>query len=311
MKNGGEILKIRKPIHVKHLQWHLRYFLPHNLYTLFIRILFVAGGFLFCSYAEADIAGRLPSFFDSHEYFVQPDTKNITRLRFVTTFDFPPFNFLDQTGHLTGYNIDLLRAICSKLKLEEFCEVEVVPWKELVEHVKNGGAEVIIAGLKETSQTQQDLVFTKSYLRFPARFVASRQFNLDEPISNQLVHLTSGVLSKTIHEKLFHDYFPKAKWRGFKERKELYKALQEHKIDLIFDDGFALSLWFKNQKSIDFYHFVGGPYMAPQLLGQGMQLAVSKKNEKLIAILNYALKSLEEDGKLTELYLRYFPISFY
>nr|WP_246046884.1 transporter substrate-binding domain-containing protein [Bartonella mastomydis] len=304
-------MEIRKPTHVKYLQWRFWDFLLHTLYILFIRILFVAGGFLFFSYAEAEIAGKLPSFFDSHEYFVQPDTKDITRLRFVTTFDFPPFNFLDQTGHLAGYNIDLLRAICSKLKLEKLCEVEVVPWQELVEHVKNGGAEVIIAGLKETSQTQQDLVFTKSYLRFPARFVASRQLNLDEPISDQLIHLTSGVLSKSIHEKLFHDYFPKAKWQGFKEREELYKALQEHKIDLIFDDGFSLSLWFNNQKSIDCYHFVGGAYMAPQLLGQGMQLAVAKKNEKLIDILNYALKSLEEDGKLTELYLRYFPISFY
>ncbi|WP_175868375.1 transporter substrate-binding domain-containing protein [Bartonella gabonensis] len=304
-------MKIKKTIHVKHFQWRLRYFLLNTLYNIFIRILFVAGGGVFSSYAQAEIAGRLPSFFDSHEYFVQPDTKDIIRLRFVTTFDFPPFNFLDQTGRLAGYNIDLLRAICSKLKLEKLCEVEVVPWKELVEHVKNDGAEVIIAGLKETSQTQQDLVFTKSYLRFPARFVASRQLNFDEPISDQLAHLTSGVLSKSIHEKVFHDYFPKAKWQRFKEREELYKALQEHKIDLIFDDGFALSLWFKNQKSVDFYHFVGGPYMAPQLLGQGMQLAVAKKNEKLIDILNYALKSLEEDGKLTELYLRYFPISFY
>ncbi|WP_142416177.1 transporter substrate-binding domain-containing protein [Bartonella massiliensis] len=304
-------MKIRKLIHVKQLQWRFWGFLFNKLYTIFIRILFITGGFLFSSDLGAEIAGRLPSFFDSHEHLLQPDTTDITRLRFVTTFDFPPFNFLDKTGHLAGYNVDLLRAICTKLKLEKVCEVEVVPWKELVEHVKNGGAEVIIAGLKETSKTQQDLIFTKSYLRFPARFVASRLLNFDEPISDQLVHLTSGILSKSVHEKLFHDYFPKAKWQGFKEREELYKALQEHKIDLIFDDGFALSLWFKNQKFVDCCHFVGGVYMAPQLLGQGMQLAVAKKNDKLIDILNYALKSLEEDGKLTELYLRYFPISFY
>lgn len=268
-------------------------------------------GCLFSSLAVAETVGRLPSFFNPQEHFVQPDTTGITRLRFVTTFDFPPFNFLDKTGHLAGYNIDLLRAICSKLNLEKLCEVEVIPWEELIDHVKNGAAEVIIAGLKETSRTYKDLVFTRSYLRFPARFVASRFVNLDEPINNKLAYLNSGLLLKSVHEKLFHTYFPEAKWKGFKKRSELYKALQDHEIDLIFDDGFALSLWLNDSESVHCCHFVGGVYIAPQLLGQGMRLAVAKKNEKLIDILNYALKSLESDGKLTELYLRYFPISFY
>ncbi|WP_026017277.1 transporter substrate-binding domain-containing protein [Bartonella birtlesii] len=285
-------------------------------FNAFIRILFAVWGFLFFSFAEAEMVEKLPSFFASHEHFMQPDTADIIRLRFVTTFDFPPFNFFDKTGKLAGYHIDLLRAICSKLNLEKLCEVEVVPWEELVDHVKNGDAEVIIAGLKETIKTYQDLVFTRSYLRFPARFVASQfiasQFvNMDDSISNKLIHLKSGVLFKTVHEKLFRSYFPEAKYQGFKNREELYKALQNHKIDVIFDDGFALSLWLNDPKSANCCHFVGGAYTAPQLLGPGMQLAVAKKNDKLVAILNYALKALEDDGKLTELYLRYFPISFY
>ncbi|EJF89530.1 hypothetical protein ME1_00300 [Bartonella vinsonii subsp. arupensis OK-94-513] len=282
-----------------------------NGFNILIGVLCLVWGFLFSSFAETKTVGGLPSFFDSHEHLLKPDIIDIIRLRFVTTFDFPPFNFLDKTGHLAGYNIDLLRAICSKLNLEKLCEVEVVPWEELVEHVKDGGAEVIIAGLKETTKTYQDLVFTKSYLRFPARFVASQPVNFDELVSDGLTYLRSGGVFKSAHEKLFHSYFPKAKWQGFKDRVELYKALQNHKIDLIFDDGFALSLWLNDPKSNDCCYFVGGAYIAPQLLGQGMRLAVAKKNEQLIDILNYALKSLENDGKLTELYLRYFPISFY
>ncbi|WP_455474177.1 transporter substrate-binding domain-containing protein [Bartonella sp. B30(2025)] len=284
---------------------------PIDILNVFIGVLLITWGILLSSLAKAETSGKLPFFFDSHKRLVQPDITDITRLRFVTTFDFPPFNFLDKTGHLSGYNIDLLRAVCSKLNLETLCEVEVVPWEELVDHVKNGGAEVIIAGLKETAMTRKDLVFTKTYLRFPARFVASKPINLDEPISDKLTHLKSGLLFNSAHEELFHNYFPEAKWKGFKDRGELYKALQDHKIDLIFDDGFALSLWLNDPKSADCCYFVGGAYIAPQLLGKGMQMAVSKQNAKLANILNYALKSLEDDGKLAELYLRYFPIGFY
>ncbi|AGF73930.1 ABC transporter, periplasmic amino acid-binding protein [Bartonella australis AUST/NH1] len=271
----------------------------------------MASVFFLSSFAQAKMSGILPLFFNARENLVQPDITGVTRLRFVTTFDFPPFNFLDETGRVAGYNIDLLRAICVKLNLERVCEVEVIPWEELIDHVKNGGAEAIIAGLKETKETSQDLIFTQTYLRFPARFVAHQFFDFDESINDKIIRLKSGFLTKSAHEKLFRNYFPKAKWQGFSDRAALYKALQNREIDLIFDDGLALSLWLNDSQSAGCCHFIGGAYMAPQLLGSGMQIAVAKKNAKLVDMMNYALRSLERDGKLTELYLRYFPISFY
>ena len=36
-------------------------------------------------------------------------------IRFLTTDDFPPFNFLNDRGQLTGFNVDLARAICAEL----------------------------------------------------------------------------------------------------------------------------------------------------------------------------------------------------
>ncbi|AQX28634.1 MULTISPECIES: transporter substrate-binding domain-containing protein [unclassified Bartonella] len=282
-----------------------------DILNSFIGIFFIISLFFFSPFVQARTGGRLPSFFNAYEHFIQPDITDIARLRFVTTFDFPPFNFLNKTGHLAGYNADLLRAICVKLKLEKLCEVEVLPREELVNHLKNDGAEAIITSLEETMEMHQYLIFTQTYLRFPARFVSYKSLNLNEPISDKLDHLKSGFLIKSAHEKLFHSYFSKSKWQGFTDRKMLYKALQNHEIDLIFDDGLVLSLWINDPQSMDCCHFVGGAYMAPQFLGAGMRIAVAKKNAKLVDILNYALKSLERDGKLTELYLRYFPISFY
>ena len=35
-----------------------------------------------------------------------------TQLRFLTSNDFPPFNYYDEEGNLSGFHIDLAKAIC-------------------------------------------------------------------------------------------------------------------------------------------------------------------------------------------------------
>ncbi|CAM1632768.1 Solute-binding protein family 3/N-terminal domain of MltF [Bartonella apis] len=253
----------------------------------------------------------LPHFFDSQERLNHPNLGTVQRLRFLTTVDFPPFNFIDKTGRLSGYNIDLLRAICMELKLEQVCEVEAVPWNELIAHMNEHGGEAIIAGMNETPETAKSLIFTQSYLRFPARFVSSGNIALTEPVEKDLKKYKIGIVSKSAHEALFSAYFPEVKWQPFENDESLRAALKAKNIDLAFGDGMAFSQWLNDPQSENCCQFVGGAYIAPQFLQSGLRIAVSKDNPQLVEALNYALKSLERKGKLTELYLRYFPISFY
>ena len=253
----------------------------------------------------------LPHFFDSQERLNHPNLGTVQRLRFLTTVDFPPFNFIDKTGRLSGYNIDLLRAICMELKLEQVCEVEAVPWNELISHMNEHGGEAIIAGMNETPETAKSLIFTQSYLRFPARFVSSGNIALTEPVEKDLKKYKIGIVSKSAHEALFAAYFPEVKWQPFENDESLRAALKAKNIDLAFGDGMAFSQWLNDPQSENCCQFVGGAYIAPQFLQSGLRIAVSKDNPQLVEALNYALKSLERKGKLTELYLRYFPISFY
>lgn len=49
-------------------------------------------------------------------------------IRFLTTADFPPFNFRDDKGELVGFNIDLARALCNDLSIA--CTVQAWPWDQ-------------------------------------------------------------------------------------------------------------------------------------------------------------------------------------
>ena len=48
----------------------------------------------------------IPNFWDPRRRIERPPAGVVASLRFLTTDDFPPFNFLDANGQLTGFNVD-------------------------------------------------------------------------------------------------------------------------------------------------------------------------------------------------------------
>ncbi|MEL7429834.1 MAG: transporter substrate-binding domain-containing protein, partial [Pseudomonadota bacterium] len=57
----------------------------------------------------------IPNFWDNSERLQKPDLDQLPRLRFLTTTDFPPFNFIDRKRRLSGFHVDLAREICTQL----------------------------------------------------------------------------------------------------------------------------------------------------------------------------------------------------
>ena len=57
--------------------------------------------------------------------------------------------------------------------------------------------------------------------------------------------------------------------------------------------------------------FQAGRIWAPEYLGSGLAIAVAPDNAKLAAAFDYALHEINTNGTFAELYLRYFPVSFF
>ena len=53
----------------------------------------------------------------------------------------------------------------------------------------------------------------------------------------------------------------------------------------------------------------GGPYLDNRYFGEGILIAVRKGNDPMRLTLNWALFRIWEQGRFTDLWLRYFPIS--
>lgn len=253
----------------------------------------------------------IPNFWDARERLPEPDLDDLARLRFLTTIDFPPFNFLDAQGRLSGFHVDLARAICAELELGPRCQIQALPWDELEAALERGQGEALIAGTAITADARRRYAFSRAYLQFPARFIMRAGATAQEPLAAALAGRRVGVLDGSAHERLLRDFFTDVQPVVYDRSEWMLGDLKQNRIDAVFGDGMRLSFWLAGSASETCCSFAGGPYLAPGYLGHGLAIAVPRGRAELAAALDHALAEIHADGRFAELYLRYFPIGFF
>lgn len=253
----------------------------------------------------------VPNFWDKHERFVKPDLSDVPRLRFLTTTDFPPFNFIDRNKRLSGFHVDLARAICQELDLIQRCQIQALPWDELGPALEKGEGEVILAGIAISQESRKKYNFSRPYFQIPGRFITRLEGGVTAPVYDNLFRKTAGVITGSVHEAYFSKAFGERKFTPYPSRTEALSALQKGEVDVVFSDGLSLAFWLASSASNNCCKLVDGPFLSEEYFGKGMAVAVPGGNEKLTDAMNYALKSINDKGLFSELYLRYFPIGLF
>ncbi|MEM7302520.1 MAG: transporter substrate-binding domain-containing protein [Pseudomonadota bacterium] len=253
----------------------------------------------------------IPNFWNNQDRFIKPDTSSVVRLRFLTTTDFPPFNFIDDQRRLVGFHVDLARAICAELELSAICQIQALPFSDLEKTLKDGKGEAILAGLAITSKSRERLAFSRAYFRLPAKFIARQDSDLKEPMAEFLRDKKLGVVTGTAHAAYAQKFFPGADVKLFADEGKAIASLEKSEIEAVFSSGLSLSNALHRGAAAKCCKFVGGPYLSPFYFGHGMAIALRLEDEVLRDAINFALHAINEKGTFAELYLRYFPVGIF
>ncbi len=259
--------------------------------------------------AAAQQPVETPNFRDQAQRLTEPDLSARTRIRFLTAVDYPPFNFLDQRGRLTGFHVDLARAICEELNVTAICQIEARPFTELGAALEAGEGDAVAAGLAVTADNRARFAFTQPFLRYPARFLVRRGTDLTESLRTGLGDVQVGVVTGGAHEAMLRAFFPGAKPVPFDTDANAREALRSGRVQALFADGVASSFWLGSEAAGDCCEFAGGPYLSDRFLGEGLAIAVRGDDPQLAVAFDYAIGRIVRDGRMSELLLRYFPIS--
>jgi polar amino acid transport system substrate-binding protein len=227
-------------------------------------------------------------------------------IRFLTDSDYPPFNYYDEDNVLTGFNVDVARAVC--FELAAACDIQVRAWPELLPALRRGEADAVIASHAISANALKAIDFTDRYYHTPARFAAKRASGRLDVTPEGLEGKKIGVTKGTAHEAYLRTFFRDSSIRTFDTPELARDALISGAVELLFDDGIGLAFWLNGTGSKACCEFKGGPFAEPRFFGDGVAVAVSREDQQLKALINAALKRMRENGRFEELVLRYFPL---
>jgi polar amino acid transport system substrate-binding protein len=226
-------------------------------------------------------------------------------IRFLTESDFPPFNYFDEDNVLTGFNVDIARAVCLELNLA--CDIQVRQWDQLLPALARGEADAVVASHVVSPNTLKAVDFTDRYYFTPGRFAAKRGAGKVEVTPEGLEGKRIAVAQGTAHETYLRTFFRESNIRAFETVELARDALIAGTADFLFDDGISLAFWLNGTASRACCEFRGGPFAEPKFFGDGIGIAVKRDDIELKRLLNAALRRMRESGRYEELLLRYFP----
>ncbi len=231
-----------------------------------------------------------------------PDPSLLPSIRFLTSNDFAPFNYQNEAGKLIGYHVDLVQAICDQLDVS--CTMQVWPFEQIGDALVGNQGDAVIAGIEISEKNAEQFDFSDIYLMFPARFVGLKQ--QDETSNKEQVF---SVRKNSSHAKFLSHYLPDVKVITFDNELEALLAMKNAQVTAFFGDGLRASFWLN--ENLNCCAFIGEPYFNSQFFGHGLAIAFPAGRSAARDGVNYALSQLKKNKKLDELYLRWFPISFY
>ena len=231
------------------------------------------------------------------------------KLRVGTEGAYPPFNLVDKSGQVQGFDIDIAKALCKEMGMEY--EFKVQDWDDLIPGLLAKKFDVIIASMSITDERKQKVDFSNKYYQTPARFVAKKGAGIT--VSKEgLKGKKIGVQRATIHENFVRDMFGNAVTiKAYAGQDEANMDLVAGRVDLVIADATVLLGGFINTDAGKGFEFTGPSYVDKKWFGDGVGIALRKGDNDLRQKLNKAIDAIRANGVYQKINAKYFDFDVY
>src|ERR1700742_3556849 len=133
------------------------------------------------------------------------EAKEWKTVKIGTEGAYPPFNFFDPSKQLQGFDIDIAKALCEKMKVQ--CEIVAQDWDGIIPALLANKYDAIIASMSITDERKKVVDFTDKYYQTPAVFMVPKDSKVTDISPEALKGKTLGGQSSSTFSSYLEDKY--------------------------------------------------------------------------------------------------------
>lgn len=210
---------------------------------------------------------------------------------------YPPFNYQDESGKLTGFEVEFAEALAKELGVKP--EFQPTKWDGILAALESKRLDVVINQVTISEERKKKYDFSAPYTVSGIQVLTRKgqEGNFNEP--GDLKGKKVGVVLGTNYEQWLKDNVPGADIRTYDDDASRNQDVRVGRLDAILGD--RLAAFELIAKTGDTLAVAGKPF-APQEAG----IALRKGNPELLAAIDKAIAKLRADGTLEKLSVKWF-----
>lgn len=217
-------------------------------------------------------------------------------LRFAADLSFPPFAYRTPSGTPEGFNVDLANAVAAQMGAK--AEIVAQDWSGIFAGLFAGHYDVIVAPVTATAERAESMAFTEGYIETAIAFLSQNDQVIDSPeeLKGKVIALNNGSISDTWATRHADQY-------GFTIQRYLtvpdaVQAVMANRAAAALADLGSVAYIGSQQPNLTVGYVVN--------IGGAFALALKPDNIELRNEVDQALECLKANGKLPELYKKWF-----
>lgn len=222
-------------------------------------------------------------------------------IRIATEGAYPPFNFIDASGEVKGFDVEIANALCAEMQAD--CELVTQDWDGIIPGLIAGRYDAIIASMSITPERQEAVSFSAPYYSNKLQFIAPKDSGFAVADAAESV---VGAQRATIAAQWLEENVPNADIRLYDTQENAYLDLESGRLDAVLADVYVSYEWLDSAEGAA-YEFKGEPVYDDDKIA----VAVRKGDEALAEQFSEAIEALRANGTYQAINANYFPFDIY